>query len=638
MVIVSANKICKSYGIEPVLKDVSFSIESGDKIGLLGVNGAGKTTLFKILTRQLEPDGGEVHLSKNLDIAYMEQHSEFSSEKTAVDETMSVFSDLMDMERRLETMQHQLEASPSDGIIKRHAELQERYIADGGLTYKARVRSTLLGLGFLEEELSLPLSSISGGQRTRALLAKLLLGEPDILLLDEPTNHLDLKAITWLEGFLSEYKGTLVVISHDRYFLDKVVNRIFELENKKLTTYKGNYEKMAAQKAQIRLTMEREYANKEKEIKRLQGIVEQQKQWNRQKNLVTAHSKEKVIARIEATMEKVPNDPKQIGFCFGAAPASGDEVLTLKGISKAFDGRSLFHDVNILLKRGEKAILIGDNGCGKTTLFRIILGKIAADSGSVIKGANVKVGYYDQAQSDLMPHKTIMEVMNDALPHIDNGQIRNALAAFLFTGDDVFKKISDLSGGERARIALARLMLGNYNLLLMDEPTNHLDIASKEVLEQALTDYDGTLFAVSHDRYFINKLANRIYALSGSGIDTFAGDYNDYLEKITAREEARPGKKEKQPNDYIKKKQQASEINRLRGRVTRMEAEIEKLEEDMETLSSQMESPDIASDFEKITELSKQINEQQLILSDCYAQWEEMTERLDVLMQEADRD
>lgn len=629
MVFVSGNKICKSFGVKDILKDVSFSINDGDKIGLLGVNGAGKTTLINIITKRLEPDSGEVYISKNTSFAYLEQHCSFSSERTAFDETMTVFAELTEMEERLEKLQRKLESSPDEETIKTHAELHEKYIERGGLTYRARVRSTLIGLGFLEEELELPLSAISGGQRMRALLAKLLLSEPKLLLLDEPTNHLDMKAIEWLENYLSEYRGALLVISHDRYFLNRIVNKVFELENRKLETYKGNYFDMMRQKEQVHLTKEREYANKEKEIKRLQGIVAQQKQWNRQKNLVTAHSKEKVIARIESTMEAVEKAPEEIGFRFPPAPPSGEDVLTVKGVSKSFEERSIFKDVSVELKNGDKAILIGDNGCGKTTLFRILLGMVHQDSGSVIKGSGVKIGYYDQAQSDLPFNKTVMEIMNDSLPQLDNGPIRNALAAFLFKGDDVFKKISELSGGERARVALARLMLGNYNLLLMDEPTNHLDIESKEVLEKALKEYDGTLFAVSHDRYFINKLANKIYMLTEDGAELFPGDYSYYLEKVNERKFEQPKKtEEKKPNEYKQKKMQTSAINRLNGRRTRIEAEIAKGEEELEKLSASMNDPDTAADFEKLTSISEEIQEMQAHIDECYEEWEKVTSEL----------
>ena len=627
MTILTASGIEKSYGIQSVLRDVRFSVEEGDKIGILGVNGAGKTTLFKLICGEEEPDQGQVQKSRNLQIAYMEQYAEYTSEKTVLQEATQVFSHLMEQERQLDHLQEQLAEQPSEELARRFHDANERFIDAGGLTYKSRVHSTLIGLGFLEEELHLPMDAVSGGQRTRVLLARLLLGQADILLLDEPTNHLDMQAIAWLEDFLANYRGTVLVISHDRYFLDRITNRIFEVENGKLTAYKGNYSAYVRQKEEIRAAKAKEYEIKTKEIHRLEGIIEKQKQWNREKNLVTARSKQKVIDRIAATLDAPEKEPENIHFHFSPAKPSGNDVLSARDVSVAFEGIPLFQNVNLDIKRGEKAFLLGDNGCGKTTLFRAVLGQQAA-AGEIRLGSNVKVGYYDQAQSDLSPDKTVLETLSDALPQLDLGILRNALAAFLFRGDDVEKKIASLSGGEKARVTLARLMLSDANFLLLDEPTNHLDIASKEALEKALLEYDGTLFIISHDRYFINALATQIYRLTADGTEKFGGDYQYFLEKsLPLRREETP-EKEQKPNAYQIKKEQASRVRRLQGQISRLEKEIEAQEAAMAALQEKLSLPEIAADYEKIGEISAELEELQEKTAGLYAKWEECSEEL----------
>lgn len=628
MVLLSASQVSKSFGTQEVIKKASFNIDEGDKIGLLGVNGAGKTTLFRMITGELAPDSGTIGISRQTGIAYMQQHAAFTGEKTAVDEVGEVFAQVAQDEARLAQMEAQLAEDHSQAAIERFNALQERFLENGGMTYRARIRSTLLGLGFLEEELNLPLNAISGGQRTRALLAKLLLGDHKLLLLDEPTNHLDIKAISWLEGFLQEYKGTLVIISHDRYFLDKVCNRIFDLENGLLDTYKGNYTSYVAQKRLRNLTREREYARKTAEIRRLEGIIAQQKQWNRERNLVTARSKQKAIDRIEATLEPPAKEQEEIHFHFRAAITSGNDVLLAKDLAKSFDNRALFRHVNLDIKRQEKVFLLGDNGCGKTTLFRILLGRLSPDEGAVDLGVKVKIGYYDQAQSDLMDTKTVLDTISDALPHLNHGTIRNALAAFLFKGDDVYKEVGTLSGGEKARVALCRLMLSNCNLLLMDEPTNHLDIPSKEALESALADYDGTLLMISHDRYFINKLAERIYLLTSEGAEAFDGNYSNYLEKSVQNQEAqRPKQAPHSPNEYKRKKERASQLRQMKGKVKRAEERIAALEEEMEDKQKEMEA--CAADYEKVLELTGDLAAMQAELDQCYEDWEAMLTQLE---------
>ena len=628
MVVLSASGISKSFGIQQVFRDVSFHVDEGDKIGFLGVNGAGKTTLFQIITGEQEPDSGELYLSRQVEIGYMQQHAAYTSKKTALEEVLNVFDHLRTMKRELDELEAQMAEKSTEAVIHRYHHVLEQFQDQGGLTFESRARSALLGLGLSEDELQLPLDAISGGQRTRVLLAKLLLGQAKLLLLDEPTNHLDLAAISWLEEFLLEYKGTVIVISHDRYFLDRITNKTFELENGRLHTFSGNYTAYAAHKVQEQEALRREYQQKMKEIHRVEGIIAQQKQWNRERNLVTARSKQKYIDRIQETLEKPEEAPKSISFQLQAGCVSGNDVLLTKNLSKCFEGTTLFQNVNLDIKRGEKAFLLGANGCGKTTLFRILLGKLPTDTGFFEVGSRVKIGYYDQAQSDLPLSGTILEAVSSYLPQLDLGVIRNALAAFLFRGDDVYKPISSLSGGERARVELARLMLSKSNFLLLDEPTNHLDIASKEALENALEEYDGTLFVISHDRYFINRLADKIYHLTPAGVELFPGNYAYYQEKFVDRQ-IKPARKEKTVNAYQVKKQRTSKQNRLSGQLKRLEATISNSEEELERLHNEMAKPEVTADYEKILELNQQATELEEKIETFYAEWEKVAEELE---------
>lgn len=629
MVIINASGVSKAFGVDTVIREATFGIEEGEKIGIIGPNGAGKTTLFKLITGELAPDSGELHISRQTRVAYMQQHAEYTSEKTAYEEVLGVFDSLMKLELRLAELQQQMELAPTEDSIRKYNDLHERFMGEGGMTFRARSRSALLGLGLMEEELALPLSAISGGQRTRVLLARMLLSGAEVLLLDEPTNHLDIKAIAWLEGFLREYTGTVVIISHDRFFLDRVVNRVFEIDGGVLEKYKGNYTQYVEQRRLLRLTQEREYRAKTKEIARLEGIIAQQKRWNRERNLVTARSKQKAIDRIEQTLRPPAPEAEEMHFSFKAESGSGNDVLILENVAKAFEGMRLFSDVNMHILRGEKVFLLGDNGCGKTTLLRIIRRQIEADCGKITLGSRVRVGYYDQAQSDLPLGQTILDAVAESAPHVDLGEIRNALAIFLFRGDDVFKRIGDLSGGERARVALTRLMLSRCNFLLMDEPTNHLDIQSKEALEQALKGYDGTLLMISHDRYFIDKLADKIYRLTADGTELFGGNYQFYLEKSNRperQEKSRP--LEKQENDYQMKKRMASEERRRRGRISRIEAEIEAMEEKKAAKEAELALPEIAADYGKVLALSNEVGELQQNIDKLYEQWEAYSEEL----------
>ena len=523
--LITASNLSKSYGTNIIFENVSFEIAEHDKMGFVGSNGAGKTTLFKVISGEEPSDGGNFYIGKNVKVGYMKQNSSFSSENTVLSEMLKVFEPLKKTEQELEDIVLSLETGEGDrsSLIAKQAELTEKFAAEGGYVYKSRVRSVLLGLGFNEEEFSYPIDTLSGGERTRLLLAGLLLEKPDLLLLDEPTNHLDIASVRWLEEYLSTYDGGLIVISHDRYFLDKVTNRTMELENGKLACYKGNYTKYAKLKEEQNLYLSRVYENTTAEIARLKAVIEQQKRWNREKNIKTAESKQKIIDRLEKNFEAAPTEQKTIHFSFKPKRSSGNDVLFAENLSKSFGSEPVFKNVNLNIRRCERIFLLGSNGCGKTTLFKILLRELQPSSGSFNFGTNVDIGYYDQTGAGLTPQNTILEEIQNDFPKLSLTEIYSACAAFMFFGEDVLKTIDSLSGGEKARVALIKLMLGGYNFLMLDEPTNHLDIASKEVLEKALSEYDGTMFVISHDRYFINKLANSIIEMSDGGIKRYDG-------------------------------------------------------------------------------------------------------------------
>ena len=631
MVVLSASGVNKSYGVNTILRDITFSVNEGDKIGVLGVNGAGKTTLFRLITGEEQPDEGELYISKQSGVAYMHQHAEYSSDKTAREEVLSVFAKLEDQERGLAEIERMLEEESSDELISKYNSLQESFIDGGGMTFRARAASALMGLGFAESEIDLPLSQISGGQRTRVLIAKLLLGEAKILLLDEPTNHLDVKAISWMEDFLREYRGTVLVISHDRFFLDRVTGRTFEIENTALKAYSGNYSYYVKKKSEDRAAAEKLYELKKKEIDRIEGIIEQQKRFNQARNYITIKSKQKSIDRLESTLIKPEDEPEEIKFSFKSLHGAGSDILIAEGISKSFEQKSLISNVNMHIKRGEHVFLLGDNGTGKTTVMRMIMNEIMPDAGEIELGARVITGYFDQAQSDMLPQGSVLDVVYDAMPQMNLGQIRGALAAFLFKGDDVYKNVADLSGGERARVALCRLMLSKCNFLLMDEPTNHLDIPSKEALEKALSEYDGTLLMISHDRYFINKLADKIYAVENGTVRLYNGNYDYY---ITHREDSKSilsaKRPEKKQNEYQRRKEAESEKRKLRTRFERAEKSILDIEEEISGLECEMSRPEVSADYQKLSEISAELEKKRRLLSGLYKEWEELSEAVEV--------
>lgn len=631
MVLLSASHVSKAFGTEVILENVSFNVEEGDKIGILGMNGAGKSTLFKIVTGDLDCDEGEIFKARQLKISYMEQFAKAESEQSAYDEVLfGAFSETIEIENALNELQKQMEHSADKDLIEKYDRMHNLFIEKEGLVYKNLTMSALVGLGLTQEEIRLPMTALSGGQRTRVMLAKMLLEKADILLLDEPTNHLDIAAISWLENFLAAYKGTVMLITHDRYFLDRTTNRIFDISHHKLREYRGNYSKYRQEKELYEASVAKEYALKTKEIARLEGIITQQKQWNRERNIKTAESKQKVIDRIKEGLITPEEAEKSIRFKFNIREGCGNDVLTVTDLAKSFDGGApLFQNVNLEIKKGEKVFLLGANGCGKTTLFHLLTGRMKADKGQIRRGSRVDIAYYDQHQSDLDPEKTIFDEVSDALPTLDNTTIRCALAAFLFTGEDVFKQISTLSGGERARVCLTKLMLSKANFLLLDEPTNHLDIPSKEALEKALLGYDGTLFIISHDRYFINCLADRIVCLTPNGMENYGGNYAYYLDKISEKKEKTEKKETSASEEYRKNKEAESAKRKMKTKVSRLEQKIAELEEKGKELQTLLQDPQTVDDYVKLTELTNTLNENDRALEQAMADWEESVQALE---------
>lgn len=634
MPVLSLSKIAMGFGERTLFEDVSFEVESRDKVGLIGRNGVGKTTLFKIICGELEPTAGVVATERGLNVGYMEQHACSAGDRSVYDELESVFDELKRMEHEIEKITITIDRSTGDltDLIARQTELIERFERDGGLTYKSRTRSALMGLGFREAEFGMPTSALSGGQRSKLSLLKLLLSGSDLLLLDEPTNHLDVASVAWLEGFLRDFKGAMIIISHDRYFLDAVTNKTVEIEHSKCMTYKGAYSEFIKKKQAYEQALENKYQNDIKEIHRIEGIIEQQRRWNRERNIRMAESKQKEIDRIKAQMVEPDGSLEGIRMRFDVRHESGNDVLIAKDLSKAFGDKRLFKNVDMHITKGERVFILGDNGCGKTTLFRILNGKLRPDSGEYEYGAMVDVGYFDQMQENLNLNNTAIDEIWNAYPRMTETKIRSSLAAFLFKGDEVYKPLSAMSGGERARISLLKLMLGGYNLLLLDEPTNHLDATSREALEDTLREYEGTLVVISHDRYFINKLADRVLAMTKDGLTEYLGNYDNYLERISQQETAQTGenapakKAEKPLNDYQLKKLRQSEERKRRTRLVKTEAEIETLESETKELQSALSDEAVQSDYEKLIALTAQLEEKQARLEELYELWEELQE------------
>ena len=638
MIVLSGNDISVSFGGETLFHDVNFRLEENGRAGLVGVNGCGKTTLMHVINGRQEAETGGISKTAGIKLGCMEQYVIRDDNITLYDEVLEIFRPLIDAENELADIAVAIDTGDhSEQTLSRQMQLQERFERDGGLTYKSMTSSALIGLGFSEEDFGKPISVMSGGQKSKAQLAKLLLSGSNILLLDEPTNHLDITACEWLEKFLTEYKGAYIVISHDRYFLDKVTNTTFEMENKTLHEYKGNYTRYLDLKAEAREAQQRVYDRTVKEINRIEGIVEQQKRWGQEHNFITAASKQKQADRLKETLEKPEELPEAIKFSFRAKDGGANDVLTAKNLSKSFDGVTVFRNVGLDIKRNTTTFILGENGCGKTTLLKILMGQYQPDNGEFKLGNNIQCGYYDQAQTDLDPSKTVLDEVWDKYPGMMQTEVRSALAQFLFKGEDVFKNVGKLSGGEKARVSLLKLMLSKANMLLLDEPTNHLDIHSREALENALANYGGTLLIVSHDRYLINKLADRIVWLDKNGTVNIDGNYDRYIELKAAKEQAEQTNlavqakavTEAKKNDYKERKERESTLRKLNGALKRCEQAIEDVEAKTAELAQQMSQPEIATDYEKTSKLAEEIASLKEKEEALTAEWMELSEQIE---------
>lgn len=638
MSVVNALNLSISFGENTIFDNITFDINEKEKVGLVGVNGAGKTTLFKILTGSYNDYKGFFTKGKDVVVGYMEQHTCSEKGVTVYDELVSVFSPLIDMENEIEQCSQNIENKIGDvnESISRLTFLTDEFNRLGGLTYVSRTKSTLIGLGFTEADFAMTTDKLSGGQRSKLILAKLLLSDANLLLLDEPTNHLDINAVEWLESFLLDFKGAVLLISHDRYFLDKVTNKTMEIQNGKLITYQGNYSEFLNKKEKIQLDIQNQYEIDLKEIERLYGIVAQQRQWNREKNIKTAESKLKQIERLKADLV-VPDDKvEKIKFDFSPKIVSGNDVLQCEGLGKSFGEKGIFRNVDFLIKRKERIFLLGANGCGKTTLLKILMGDYLQDCGKITFGANVQTGYFDQVQERLDVNKTAIDEVWDNFKYMTQTQVRNALAAFLFRGDDVFQKIETLSGGERARIALLKLMLGRFNFLLLDEPTNHLDAFSREELENTLLEYDGTMLIVSHDRYFINKLADRIFYLSEYGIIEHKGNYDDFVNSTLLSQvenKSESNVKKSSNNEYKQRKEIQSNIRKLNTQISRTEEEIGNTEGKIEETKLLLQSEDVTSDYALLIDKTNELERLNAILEEKIELWEELSSNLQDILQ-----
>ena len=610
-----------------LFKGAAFKVEENDKIGLIGANGTGKTSLFKLIIGTYTPNEGGIVRGKDVRIGYMEQYLECDDNQTLYNEALTVFSDVARMEEELEEINERLLTESSIELIEKQVKLTEDIERRDGLVYKAKTKSALIGLGFSEKDLDLKVNSLSGGQRSKLSLCKLLLSDTNLLLLDEPTNNLDIDAVNWLEDFLIKYKGAVIVVSHDRYFLDKITTSTMEIAHKKLTLTTGNYSVFQKLKAERELTIEREYEKTITEIKRIEGIIEQQKRFNQARNYITIASKEKQIERLKETLVVPDKALKSIHFSFKTDVRTGDEVVNVKDLSKSFPDKKLFSNFNLSVFREDRVFLLGPNGCGKSTFLKILNKEVNQDYGTFRFGSNVKIGYFDQNIDKLHSDKTVLDEVWDMYRFMTETEIRSALAMFLFCGEDVYKKVSLLSGGERAKISLLKIMLSKPNFLILDEPTNHLDITSREVLENALSDFDGTMLVVSHDRYFINKLANKTVYLTHDGAVNIDGNYDNYLQyRENQNAVAVTDKEEKKPivNDYKLRKEKASNERKRKTRISKLEVEIEETENKISLLEEEISTPEISANYEKLLEYTNNLNDLRTSLEDMYSEWEEL--------------
>lgn len=635
--ILTATNISKSFGSNEIIKDANFLVNEHEKVAIVGVNGAGKTTLLKILTGEEHADSGNVILAKDAKLGYLRQINNVDSKLSIIDELYTVIEHILSMEKRMLDMQEQMQHLSGEALEELYSSytaLTHNYEFMDGYAAKSKVTGILKGLGFNENEFDRKINTLSGGQKTRVFLAKLLLEEPDIILLDEPTNHLDLRSIEWLESYLLNYKGAVIIVSHDRYFLDKIVSKVIDIENSVVTMYSGNYSDFSAKKQMLIDAKMKEYLNQQQEIRHQEAVISKLKQFNREKSIKRAESRQKQLEKIER-VEAPQTHIENMRLSLDISKESGKDVLSVNNLSKSFDEKHLFSNINFEIKRGERVAIIGDNGTGKTTLLKIINGLLSPDSGEVIYGSNVAIAYYDQEHQVLHMDKTLFDEISDTYPEMTNTQIRNILAAFLFTGEDVYKKIGDLSGGERGRVSLVKLMLSKANFLLLDEPTNHLDILSKDVLESALNSFPGTICYVSHDRYFINKTATRILDLTGNRLLNYIGNYDYYIEKREAVEGAANlisnESKEKSveisdsKQEWIENKTAQAQKKKLSNALNKCEKEIEKLEEKLGLIDEEFSNPEISSNVGKLMELQKEKSSLEEKLEKLMNEWEELT-------------
>lgn len=637
--ILSCANISKSFGTDVILSNVSFHINEHEKVAIVGANGAGKSTLFKIIMNELSPDTGDVIFSKGTTVGYLAQHQELSSSNTIYDELLAIKKDIIDLDHQIRQMEQDMthvSGAKLEQLLETYSGLTHTFEQKNGYAYRSEIIGVLKGLGFTEEDFQKKTNSLSGGQKTRVSLGKLLLSKPDVILLDEPTNHLDLESIAWLENYLLNYAGTVVIVAHDRYFLDKVVSKVVEIEAGKATVFQGNYSDYAVKKAALREAYQKQYDNQQREIKRQEEVIAKLKSFNREKSIKRAESREKMLQKMDR-MDRPMSEAPTMHITFEPDTISGNDVLTVENLSKQYDGISLFSNLTFQIKRGERVSIIGQNGTGKTTILKILTGGVVADTGKITLGSNVKIGYYDQEHQVLDLNKTLFEEIQDTYPQLTQTKIRTTLAAFLFTEDDVFKLIRDLSGGERGRVSLAKLMLSGANLLVLDEPTNHLDLLSKELLEQALNNYTGTVLYVSHDRYFINQTATRILELSQKELFQFVGNYDYYLEKkdtihatsdsytetVATAEAPSEGKL-----SWQQQKEQQAAIRKIENELKKVEANIEKLEARNAELDELLIQEEICTNSVKLQECTNEKAEIDEKLMEYMERWEELSQQL----------
>ena len=656
--ILACQNISKSFGTDTIIQNVSFHVEDNEKTAIVGINGAGKSTLLKIIVGELAPDSGEVTVAKGKTIGYLAQYQDKDSNETIYNEVLHACDALIEKEEKLRKMEEDMQHVSADELEKymeQYNRFSHAFELEGGLTFRSEINGVLKGLGFSENDFGKKMSELSGGQKTRVALGRLLVTKPDIIMLDEPTNHLDMASIAWLENYLLNYKGAVIIVAHDRYFLDRIVTKVVEISSHTATVFPGNYTAYARQKEIQRESLLRQYYNQQREIKHQEEVISKLKSFNREKSIKRAESREKALDKIER-IEKPIDEKTDMHITLEPEITSGNDVLSVKGLSKSYEHK-LFSNIDFQIKRGEKVALIGNNGTGKTTVLKIINGIVDADAGEIKLGSNVEIGYYDQEHQNLDPDKTLFDEIADAYPNLKATKIRNVLAAFLFTDDDVFKRIRDISGGERGRVSLAKLMLSNANFLILDEPTNHLDIMSKEILESAINSYTGTVLYVSHDRYFINKTASRILDLKNETILNYIGNYDYYLEKKEVQELAAfgtatqdradnsaakgnvivsDGTGEKNGTEQISsggkqklsweemKKQQAAK-RKLENELKRTEDEIAKREAKIEALNDELSKPEVASNSYELNKIHEEQMQEEAALEELYAKWEELS-------------